>query len=71
MFLKELKIANFRNCKEVEILFSPNINCFIGKNGAGKTNLLDAVYYLRTTKTSFPYSAPTNATNTQRLVNAS
>jgi len=46
MYLKELKIANFRNCKEIELLFSPNINCFIGKNGAGKTNILDAVYYL-------------------------
>ena len=53
MYLKGLKIANFRNCKEVEILFSPNINCFVGKNGAGKTNLLDAVYYLSFCKSYF------------------
>jgi DNA replication and repair protein RecF len=53
MYLKELKIANFRNCKEIELCFSPNINCFIGKNGAGKTNLLDAVYYLSFCKSYF------------------
>jgi DNA replication and repair protein RecF len=53
MYLKELKIANFRNCKEIDIAFSPSINCFVGKNGAGKTNLLDAVYYLSFCKSYF------------------
>ena len=67
MYLKELKIANFRNCKEVEILFSPNINCFIGKNGAGKTNLLDAVYYLSFCKSYFGNLEQQNITHQEKF----
>ena len=67
MFLKELKIANFRNCKEVELLFSPNINCFIGKNGAGKTNLLDAVYYLSFCKSYFGNLEQQNITHNENF----
>ena len=46
MILKELSIINYKNLQQAELQFSPKINCFIGNNGMGKTNLLDAVYYL-------------------------
>ncbi len=44
--LTDLSIINYKNLEQVEISLSPKINCFIGDNGMGKTNLLDAVYYL-------------------------
>jgi DNA replication and repair protein RecF len=44
---------NYKNIEEAELAFSPNINCFIGNNGMGKTNLLDAVYYLSFCKSYF------------------
>lgn len=46
MILKHLSIFNYKNLAEVELSLSPKINCFLGDNGMGKTNLLDAVYYL-------------------------
>jgi DNA replication and repair protein RecF len=46
MHLKKLHIINYKNISEIELEFSPGINCFVGNNGEGKTNLLDAVYYL-------------------------
>jgi len=46
MTLKHLSIINYKNIAQADLEFSPNINCFIGNNGMGKTNLLDAVYYL-------------------------
>lgn len=46
MILKKLSIINYKNIAQAELEFSPKINCFIGNNGMGKTNLLDAVYYL-------------------------
>lgn len=46
MHLESLSLLNFKNLEEVDIRFSPNLNCFIGNNGAGKTNLMDAIYYL-------------------------
>ena len=46
MILKHLSILNYKNLGEVELSLSPKINCFLGDNGMGKTNLLDAVYYL-------------------------
>lgn len=46
MRLNSLSILNYKNINEAELSFSPKINCFIGDNGMGKTNLLDAVYYL-------------------------
>ena len=53
MYLKTLKIINFKNYVEQEIVFSDRINCFVGNNGVGKTNLLDAIYYLSFTKSYF------------------
>lgn len=46
MILQNISIINYRNIEGAELDFSPKINCFIGRNGAGKTNVLDAVYYL-------------------------
>lgn len=46
MYLQELSLINFKNYSQSELEFSSKINCFIGQNGVGKTNLLDAVYYL-------------------------
>lgn len=46
MYLKELSLINFKNYSQSELGFSSKINCFIGQNGIGKTNLLDAIYYL-------------------------
>ncbi len=46
MHLQQLSILNFKNIRETNIEFSPKLNCFFGKNGQGKTNLLDAVYLL-------------------------
>ena len=46
MLLNTISILNYRSLSTVELELSPKINCFIGRNGVGKTNLLDAVYYL-------------------------
>jgi DNA replication and repair protein RecF len=46
MRLNSLSILNYKNIAEAELAFSPKINCFIGNNGMGKTNILDAIYYL-------------------------
>lgn len=46
MFIEELSLINFKNIEQAEMKFSPGLNCFIGNNGAGKTNLMDAIYYL-------------------------
>ncbi|MGN0069147.1 MAG: DNA replication/repair protein RecF [Prevotella sp.] len=46
MILRKLSILNYKNIREATTLLSPKMNCFIGHNGAGKTNFLDAVYYL-------------------------
>lgn len=46
MILNKLSIINYKNIQEATLTLSPKMNCFIGHNGAGKTNLLDAVYYL-------------------------
>lgn len=46
MHLKLLSIVNFKNHTEASLTLSPEINVFVGNNGKGKTNLLDAIYYL-------------------------
>ena len=53
MWLEKIGLFNFKNYEEVAIDFSPHINCFVGENGSGKTNLLDAIYYLAFTKSAF------------------
>lgn len=48
MFIKNLRLTNFRNYKDIEINFSSNKILFIGKNAQGKTNLLESIFYLST-----------------------
>lgn len=52
MILEKLSLINYKNIQSATLELSPKMNCFIGHNGAGKTNVLDAIYYL-----SFCHSA--------------
>ena len=52
MHLKSLSLVNFKNYEQVDIPLSPKINCFVGENGVGKTNVLDAVHYLALCKSN-------------------
>ena len=53
MFIRELSVMNYKNFGEATLTFSRNVICFIGNNGVGKTNLLDAIYYLSFCKSYF------------------
>ena len=53
MVLRELNILNYKNIQEANLHFSDKLNCFVGLNGQGKTNLLDAIYYLSFTKSAY------------------
>ena len=53
MYLKRIIISNFKNIRSADLSFSSKINCISGNNGEGKTNLLDAIYYLSMTKSYF------------------
>lgn len=46
MIYQSLSLVNFRNYEEASFGFSPEVNCFVGDNGSGKTSVLDAIYYL-------------------------
>ena len=61
MWLKRISILNYKNLEQVDLVFSRKMNCIIGRNGMGKTNLMDAVYYL-----SFCKSA-TNPIDSQNI----
>ena len=61
MWLKRISILKYKNLEQVELSFSHKMNCIIGQNGMGKTNLMDAVYYL-----SFCKSA-TNPVDSQNI----
>lgn len=50
MILDNISILNFKNIEEAALQFSPKVNCFLGNNGMGKTNVLDAIYYLSFSK---------------------
>lgn len=60
MLLKKLSIVNYKNISSKDFLFEANINCFVGNNGIGKTNLLDAIYHLGMGKSYFNPSAVQN-----------
>lgn len=53
MHLQKLNLLGFKNHNELEINFSEKVNCLVGDNGAGKTNILDAIYYLSFCKSYF------------------
>ena len=52
MHLKTLSLVNFKNYEQLDIPLSAKINCFVGENGVGKTNLLDAIHYLSLCKSN-------------------
>jgi DNA replication and repair protein RecF len=60
MYLKNLKLSNFKNYSAADITFNKKINCFTGDNGAGKTNILEALYYLSFCKSYFTSSDTQN-----------
>ncbi len=53
MYLKKLSLFNYKNFSEANFDFDDKINCFVGKNGIGKTNVLDAIYHLAIGKSYF------------------
>ncbi len=53
MYLKKISLTNFKNYSQADMEFSPRINCIVGNNGVGKTNILDAIHYLSLTKSFF------------------
>jgi len=53
MRLENLTLINFKNYKKQSFKFSPQVNCIVGENGSGKTNLLDSIHYLTLTKSAF------------------
>lgn len=53
MFLKKISLFNYKNFSEATFEFDAKINCFVGKNGIGKTNVLDAIYHLANGKSYF------------------
>jgi len=62
VFLNKLTLTNFKNYTEASLSFSDKINCFIGDNGVGKTNILDAIHYLSFCKSYF------NSIDTQNIL---
>lgn len=63
MRLNRLNILNYKNIREADLMFADKINCFVGLNGQGKTNLLDAIYYLSFTKSFFNVQDSQNITH--------
>jgi DNA replication and repair protein RecF len=62
VFLRKLNLFHFKNIEEARLEFQSDVLCFLGKNGSGKTNLLDAIYYLSFTKSAIN---PSDAQNIQ------
>jgi len=62
MYLQKIALINFKNYPELDLSFSEKINCFVGNNGVGKTNLLDAIHYLSFCKSYF------NVIDTQNIL---
>ena len=63
MILQSLNILNYRNIREASMDFSPKLNCFVGLNGQGKTNVLDAIYLLSFTKSAYTSQDSLNITH--------
>ena len=53
MHLKQLTLTQYKNFSSASFDFNPNINCFVGENGVGKSNILDAIYHLSFCKSYF------------------
>ena len=65
MFIKNLTLQNFKNHSSRFIEFSPQINCLVGDNGVGKTNILDALHYLSVGKSFLGNSDLNNITENE------
>ena len=63
MILNKISLLNFKNYDQLEVSVSPFVNCFLGKNGMGKTNILDGIYYLSNCKSFF------NSVDSQNIKN--
>ncbi|MBT8208936.1 MAG: AAA family ATPase, partial [Eudoraea sp.] len=63
MYLKQLSLVNYRNFESRDFAFDNKINCFVGDNGMGKTNILDAIYHLALGKSYFNPIATQNITH--------
>lgn len=62
MYLQSIQLRQFKNYESLDLAFSPQINSIVGENGSGKTNLLDAIYYLSIGKSAF------NALDSQNIL---
>lgn len=60
MYLKSLELLQFKNHQKTKLEFSPQLNCLVGLNGSGKTNVLDGIHYLSLTKSAFQSSDSLN-----------
>ena len=67
MILNEISIINYKNIREATLRFSDKLNCFVGLNGQGKTNLLDAIYYLSFTKSAYNTIDSQNITHNEDM----
>ena len=67
MILQSLNILNYRNIREASLEFSPKLNCFVGFNGQGKTNVLDAIYLLSFTKSAYTSQDSLNITHGEEM----
>ena len=67
MILTLLNILNYRNIREASLEFSDKLNCFVGLNGQGKTNVLDAIYLLSFTKSAFTSQDSLNITHGEEM----
>ena len=67
MWISTLNILNYRNIREASLEFSPKLNCFVGLNGQGKTNMLDAIYLLSFTKSALTSQDSLNITHGEEM----
>lgn len=67
MVLREINILNYKNIREATLRFSDKLNCFVGLNGQGKTNILDAIYYLSFTKSAYNSIDSQNITHDEEM----
>ncbi len=67
LILTSLNILNYRNIREASLEFAPKLNCFVGLNGQGKTNVLDAIYLLSFAKSAFTSQDSLNITHGEQM----
>ena len=67
MILRSLHILNYRNIREASLEFGDKLNCFVGLNGQGKTNVLDAIYLLSFAKSAFTSQDSLNITHGEEM----